>query len=68
MGRNLGQPDGRFHCLHLAEEGTEAAELMMSPVLEKSGCFWSYLPLARAGRVRQASTWPRTSLMIEVGS
>ena len=46
-GRDLGQPDGRFHGLDLAKEGTEATELVMPPMLKQSGRFGSYLPLAR---------------------
>ena len=32
-GRDLGQPDHRFHGLHLTEEGAEVAEVMVTPVV-----------------------------------
>ena len=37
LGRDLGQPDGRLDGLDLAEKRADAAELVMSPVLEEAG-------------------------------
>ena len=36
-GGYLGQPDHGLHRLHLAEEGTQVAELVMAPVLQQAG-------------------------------
>ena len=49
LGRDLGQPDGRFHGFHLAEERPDAAELVMPPVLEQPRRFGRHLPLAGIG-------------------
>ncbi len=49
LGSDLGQPDGGFHGLDLAEERAKTGELVMSPVLEQAGRFGSDLPLARLG-------------------
>ena len=65
---DLGQPDRGFHRLHLAEERADAAELVMSPVLEQTRRLRRDLPLIGIGQGRHWSTCWRTSLMIEVGS
>src|SRR5207249_880440 len=44
--RHLGEPDRCFHRFDLAEERTNAAELVLPPVLEQSRRLRSYLPLA----------------------
>ena len=49
LGRDLGQPDGRFHGFDLAEERADTAELVMPPVLKQPGRFGSNLPLAGIG-------------------
>ena len=46
MRRDFGKPDRRFDRLDLTEERTDAAELVMSPVLEKSRRLRRHLPLA----------------------
>ena len=43
-GRDLGQPDGGFDRLDLAEERADAAELVMPPVLQQASRFRRYLP------------------------
>ena len=50
LGCDLGQPDGRFHRLDLAEERANVAELVMPPVLEQACRLWRNLPL---GGIRQ---------------
>lgn len=35
---NFRQPDGGLDGLHLAEEGADAVEFVMAPMLEQSGC------------------------------
>ena len=42
---HLGQPDGGFHCLDLAEEGADATEFMVTPMLEQAGGFRRNTPL-----------------------
>jgi hypothetical protein len=42
---NLSQPDGRLRSLDLAEKRPNASELMVSPMLEQTRCFWRDLPL-----------------------
>ncbi len=50
LGRDLGQPDGGFDRLDLAEERADAAELVMPPVLKQAGRFRRDLPLAGVGQ------------------
>jgi len=50
IGRDLGQPDGGFHCLNLAEEGPDTTKAVMSPVLEQAGGFRGNLPIVRVGQ------------------
>jgi len=42
---DLSEPDGGFHRFHLAEEGPDVAELVLSPVLQQAGCLGRDLPL-----------------------
>jgi hypothetical protein len=46
---DFGQPDGCFNGLDLAEEGANAAELVMPPVLEKPRGFGRDVPIVRIG-------------------
>src|SRR6266545_4200278 len=46
MRRDFGEPDRRFDGLDLTEERSNAAELVIPPVVEESCRFRSYLPLA----------------------
>ena len=46
MRGHFGEPDRGFDRFDLAEEGTDAAELMVSPVLEQSSRLRRHLPLA----------------------
>ena len=62
LGRDLGEPDGRFHRLDLAEERADAAELVMPPVLEQPGGLRRDLPLTGIGQaapVRPRGRGPR---------
>ena len=45
--RDLGQPDGGFDGFDLAEEGPDAVEVVMPPVLEQACGFRRYLPVVR---------------------
>ena len=45
LWRDLGQPNDSFHRLHLAEEGPDIAELVMSPMLEQASRLRGDLPL-----------------------
>ena len=45
MRGDLGEPDGGFHRLHLAEEGPDVAELVLPPMLQQTGGFRRDLPL-----------------------
>ena len=54
---DLGQPDGRFDRLDLAEERADAAELVMPPVLEQPCRFGRDLPVAGIRQV--PATGPR---------
>jgi hypothetical protein len=47
VGRDLGQVDHRLDRLDLAEEGSDAAELVVPPVLEKPGGLGGHAPVAR---------------------
>ena len=49
LGRDLGQPDGRFHGFDLAEERADAGEFVMPPVLKQPRRFGRHLPLAGLG-------------------
>lgn len=46
LRRDFGQPNRRFYCLHLAEEGPDTAERVMPPVLQQTHRFGSYAPVA----------------------
>ena len=46
MRRDFGEPDRRFDRLDLTEERPDAAELVVSPVLEESRRLRRHLPLA----------------------
>lgn len=46
MRRDFCDPDRCLDSLHLAEEGSHAAKLVMSPVLEQACGLWRHLPLA----------------------
>ena len=50
LRRDLGQPDRGLDRLDLAEEGPDAAELVMPPVLKQPGGFRRHLPLIRVGQ------------------
>jgi hypothetical protein len=50
LGRDLGQPDQGFHRLYLAEEGADAAEIVLPPVLKETSRFRRHLPLIGAGQ------------------
>src|SRR3984893_19588345 len=50
LGYDLSQPYRGFHCLHLAEERTDTAELVTAPVLKKTGCLRRDLPLIGIGQ------------------
>ena len=50
LRRDLGQPDGGLDRLDLAEERTDAAELVMPPVLEEARRLRRHLPLVRIGQ------------------
>lgn len=52
LGGDLDQPDGCFNSLHLAEEWTDAAEVVMPPMLQQAGSFGCDKPVVR---IRQAS-------------
>ena len=52
VGRDLGQPDGGFHRLDLAEKGADGLKGVVSPVLEQPGGFRGNLP---GGGVRPAA-------------
>ena len=41
----LCEPDCRFDRFDLAEKRFDTVELVVPPVLQKPGCFWSYLPV-----------------------
>jgi len=45
MRGDLGEPDGGFNRLHLAEEGPDVAELVLPPMLQQAGRFGCDLPL-----------------------
>ncbi len=45
LGCDFGEPDRGFHSLHLAEERADTAELVMAPVLKKTGCLRRDLPM-----------------------
>ena len=47
LRRNLGQPNRGLDGLDLAEERTDAAEIVMPPMLEQSRGFRCYLPVTR---------------------
>jgi len=47
VGRDLGEPDGSFDGLDLAEEGPDTHELVLPPVLEEAGSLGRHAPLAR---------------------
>ena len=47
-GADLGQPDRGFHRLDLAEKRTDAAELVMPPVLQQARGFWCDAPVVGA--------------------
>ena len=42
---DLGEPYGGFNRLHLAEEGSDIAELVLAPMLQQAGGFGRDLPL-----------------------
>ena len=42
---DLSEPDGGFNRLHLAEEGSDIAELVLPPMLQQTGSFGRDLPL-----------------------
>ena len=44
--RDLGQPYRGLYRFDLAEEGLNATEAVVPPVLEQPGCLWRHLPLA----------------------
>src|SRR6266581_5474685 len=46
MRRDFGEPDRRFDRLDLTEEWSDAAELVMSPMVEEPCGLWRHLPLA----------------------
>ena len=46
VGCNFGAPDNGFCGFDLAEERTDVAELVMSPVLQQACCLRGNLPLA----------------------
>ena len=50
LGRDLGEPDRSFYRLNLAEEWSDAIELVMTPVLQEAGCLWCHLPLIGRGQ------------------
>ena len=56
IGRDLGEPDGGFHGLDLAEERTDAAEFVIAPMVEQAGGFRRHLPLVRVAQVAPLST------------
>ena len=68
LRRNLGQPDRGFDGLDLTEEGTDAAEVVMPPMLEQASGFRRDLPVVGFGNWRHWSTCRRTRLMIAVWS
>ena len=45
MRSDLSEPDDGFHGFHLAEEGPDVAELVLSPVLQQEGRLGRDLPL-----------------------
>ena len=55
MRGDFGQPNGGFHRLDLAEEGPDARERIMAPVLQQARRLRRDLPLIRV--------WQPTSLV-----
>jgi hypothetical protein len=51
LRRDLGQPDRCLDGFDLAEEGPEAAERVMAPVLQQPGGLRRHVPLARVGQL-----------------
>jgi hypothetical protein len=51
LRRHLGQPDGGLDRLNLAEEGADALERVVSPMLEQPCRLRRHLPLARIWQV-----------------
>jgi hypothetical protein len=49
---DLGEPDGSFNRLHLAEEGPDVTERVVPPMLQQPGGFGRDLPVVR---IRQAA-------------
>ena len=49
LRRHLGEPDGGLDRLDLAEEGPDAAETVMPPVLQQAGGFRGHAPLVGVG-------------------
>ena len=52
--RNFGEPDSSLHRFDLAEEGPNATEVVMPPVLEQARRLRHHLPLARVRQVAPA--------------
>lgn len=55
---HLGQPDGSFYRLNLAEEGADAARLVVPPMLEEARGFRRDLPIAGIGKGAPAVDMP----------
>jgi hypothetical protein len=49
LWRDLDQPDGGFDGFYLAEEGPDAAERVIPPMLKEAGRFRRHLPVAGVG-------------------
>jgi hypothetical protein len=50
LRRDLGEPDGGLGGIHLTEERADAAELVVPPVIEKTGGLRRDLPLTGIGK------------------
>ena len=52
--RDFGEPYRGLDCFDLAEEGPNATEAMVPPVLEQPGRLWRHLPLAGVRQIAPA--------------
>jgi len=69
VGHDFPKPDHRLDRLDLAEEGPDAGEVVVPPVLEKPGGLGRHAPVGLGLLMaRHWSTRRRSSLMIGVGS
>ena len=50
LRRDFGQPDRRFDRLNLTKERTNAAEVVVPPVLKQARRLRSYAPVIRVGQ------------------